>query len=373
MKKYILPLLLFFSLIASAQVVEEKVQIDTANITLKVIYREPVGDYYYKKVAVYANDTAQIAIEKTFNGMGQNGIYKVFYPSGRLMIQGVYANNKLIGDWTYYDEKGIIIIKGQYRNGVKHKYWAYKSIRTYGRYYKGLKYGKWKHYDENEKKLISHYKKGKLVKGVGFKSEDVPVVLTKELPVYEVKDTVVTDSVVKKENVKVIPVLKKEYQQAISFLTTNFTFRRYIKNKFGGSIKKRFTKEGFQYVISPTVMPLPIKDFIETSKKGKGNVAIIDSLLKQNEESLLMLANKEATSQNEGLYYHSTDTASPLVVFFSELNHNFLRIDVLKNKEKLNKADFVSTYQAADAKRKFSVLLYFNAKGVLKAAEYEED
>ena len=115
-------------------------QIDTTTESLKVIYHpENTSSYYFKKIAVFANDTSQIAVEKSFTNYGQNGVYKVFYPNGRLKIKTVYANNKINGEWVYYNPKGVIITKGLYKNGVKHGYWAYKSIRTYGRYKNGYK------------------------------------------------------------------------------------------------------------------------------------------------------------------------------------------------------------------------------------------
>src|SRR3972149_2671640 len=112
---------LFFLFSANffSQVVEEVIQLDTISQTIQVIYK-PVtfSSYYTKKIAVFANDTSQIAIEKTFNNFGQNGVYKVYYPSGRLKVFTVFANNKINGEWTWYDEKGIILVKGEYENGV---------------------------------------------------------------------------------------------------------------------------------------------------------------------------------------------------------------------------------------------------------------
>ena len=92
--KKILILVLLLPLFSSAQIVEEVIQIDTTTEIIKVIYKPVVSSsYYFKKVAVFADDTSQIAIEKTYNSNGQNGIYKVYYPSGRLKIKTVFANN----------------------------------------------------------------------------------------------------------------------------------------------------------------------------------------------------------------------------------------------------------------------------------------
>ena len=212
--KKIFFLILLFPFFSSAQIVEEIVQIDTTTESLKVIYHpENTSSYYFKKIAVFANDTSQIAVEKSFTNYGQNGVYKVFYPNGRLKIKTVYANNKINGEWVYYNPKGVIITKGLYKNGVKHGYWAYKSIRTYGRYKNGYKNKRWKRFDESENKYISHYRKGVLQSGEGFGTE-MPFYISTAKKNAIVKDTTINsgpDST----------TVNGEYEQAISFLKGN--------------------------------------------------------------------------------------------------------------------------------------------------------
>ena len=367
-----LKLMLFLSFLLSgltsfSQVVEEKIQIDTANQIIKVIYK-PIdkSTYFYKKVAVYADDTSQVAVEKTYTKLGQNGLYKVYYPNGRLKIKTVFGNNKINGEWTYYDTKGIIITKGIYKEGVKHGYWAYKSLRIYGRYKKGLKNRKWKRYRKNErnnkteKKYFSHYKNGKLTGGEGFGSE-------KPIFLYEEKETV-KEPVIEYNDKDI----SKEYSQAISFLTNNTLFRRKIKQKFGGSIKKYFRKEKFSFVLSPSILPLDITFFVKESSEGKILVSKIDSLLKNNSDSLKVLFNGGSEEQNEALYNYSTDGESLMWVFFSKVNQNLLRIDVVKYDKAIEVKDFQGQYNSAKESQKFKILLYFDNQGTLKGAEYEK-
>ena len=121
MGKITLTLFFSFTLLSYqsfSQVVEEIIQLDTVYETYKVIYKPTVStSYYKKKIAVFANDTSQIAIEKTYTSYGQNGVYKVYYPTGRLKVFTVFANDKINGEWTWYDKKGVILIKGVYKNG----------------------------------------------------------------------------------------------------------------------------------------------------------------------------------------------------------------------------------------------------------------
>lgn len=350
-------LTLFFSFLLSvlgsfSQVIEEVIQIDTVTQIIKVIYKPTIkAAYYFNKVAVFANDTSQIAIEKSYNNYGQNGLYKVYYPSGRLKIKTIFANNKINGEWTYYDYKGVIIIKGIYRNGVKHGYWAYKSLRIFGRYKKGLKNKKWKRIDENEKKYISHYKNGVLTRGEGFGNEEAIILHeTDSVKIVTQKGGTINDY--NEEEIS------KEHQQAISFLTNNLVFRRTIKKHFGGGIKKYFKNEKFQFMMSSEIISSSMETFLKESQEGKIIVEKIDSLLKNEKNSLKKIFTDEKIKENQALPNYSTKTDSQVEIVFSETNINLLRINVVWNKK--------------GKKQKFQILLYFNDEGVLKGAEYEK-
>ena len=356
-----------------SQPLDEIIKIDTTNEILKVIYKKTDNStYYYKKIAVFANDTSQIAIEKTFTKNGQNGIYKIYYPSGRLKVFTVYANDNINGEFTYYDPNGIILIKGIYKNGVKHKYWAYKSLKIYGRYKKGKKNGKWYQVDSNNKKKKSYYKKGKLVKGEGFGNEQV-------LPANAI-DTTIKDSETFVAIVKYKEAVSKEYQQAVSFLTKNVVFRKAFKAhisrgnlKIIRELKPYFKKERFHFLLSPAVVNLDISKFMSDSEQGKITVASIDSVLKGNSENLKLVFKGEGeVGRNDDLYDYSTDTYSPITVYFSEITHQLLRIDVVNYKEFSEDTFSFGMYQTIPVSQKFQVLLYFDKEGVLKGAEYEK-
>lgn len=363
---------IFFSIFLSglcsfSQIVDEKIQIDTIFETVKVIYK-PIdrSTYFYKKIAVFADDTSQIAIEKTYTNQQKNGIYKAYYPNGKLKIKTVYGNDKIHGEWTYFNSDGIIITKGVYKEGVKFGYWAYKSRRIYGRYKKGLKHKKWKRFRKNEKnnktekKYVSHYKHGKLTGGEGFGNEK-PIILYKgdsvnesTIPLYDEKE------------------ISKEYQQAISFLTENTVFRRAIKGKFGGSIKKYFKDEKFSFGLSSSLLPLDISSFIEESKAEKILVSKIDSILKNNPDSLKLSFSDVVIEKNEALYKCSTDSTSLMWVFFSRVNNNLMRIDVVKYDKHVENKDTPISYKEVEDRKKFKILLYFDDNKVLTGAEYEK-
>jgi hypothetical protein len=370
-----LKIVLFFSfllggLISFSQVVDEIVQIDTTTEVIKVIYK-PIENstYYFKKVAVFADDTSQVAVEKSYNKLGQNGAYKVYYPNGRLKIKTVFANNKINGEWIWYDEARLILIKGNYKNGVKHGYWAYKSKKHFGKYKNGLKHKKWIEIDVNEQKHKTYFRNGKPSSGKIFETkkqekEDV----SKDIP------TIKEDLIQVVEKVEI----KGEYSQAIAFLKENVVFRKKAKKYFGGTIKKgqqikqQFKDEKFSFVVSPTIVDLDINVFIKESEANNIEVAIIDSILKNKKEKLVSIFNGNINSDDNNLYENSTDKSSPIVVYFSNLNHNLLRIDVVKYDENIEKSNIIGAYKTSLKEQNYSILLYFNDNGELKGAEYEK-
>ena len=364
MKNIFLILLLipFFSL---AQVVEEVVQVDTIAETLRVIYRpENKTTHYIKKIAVFAEDTSQVAIEKSFTSSGQNGLYKVFYPNGRLKIKTVFNKNKIHGEWTYYDAEGIILVKGIYEEGVKEGYWAYKSKKSYGRYRKGKKHGRWKRKDEKGNKFISQYKHGQLKSGKSF-GVKMPSLLKKgKKKVNEVqKDTNIVAVNGKKMDTNIVTLhvtdtlhVEKEYEQAISFLTENWAFRKMLKNHFGTSIKRRAAvkkqfdrNDRFKFVVSSEIKALEMTSFIEESEAKKIVVAKIDTILKSKSVELRQVFSGKKIKENQNLWNNSTDKSSAMQVVFSEVKFNLLRLDV--------------DWTFKEEKSKFKILLFFNDEG----------
>jgi len=344
----------------NAQIVEEVVQIDTTLETIRVIYKPEIAStYYFKKVAVFADDTAQIAVEKSYTNYGQNGVYKVYYPSGRLKIKTVFANNKIHGECVYYDPEGIIITKGVYREGIKHGYWAYKSLKIYGRYKKGYKHGKWKRFDNNEDKFISHYKAGELKAGEGFGNE-IPFYLNTQK---KIDKTPAEENLENPVEVKDTTRISKEYEQAIAFLTGNVMFRKALKKHFGTSmkksvaIKKQYDKDRFQFKLSPEIKALDLSKFIKSGEDNKIVVERIDKILKAQKPALLALFSGNKISDNQHLFNNSTDKESQMVITFSAVKMNLMRLDV--------------DWTFKEEKSKFRILLYFDNDGVLKGAEYE--
>jgi len=106
--------------------------------------------------AYYAFDSSKTAFIKHFFNGKQSGVYKSFYPNGRLMIFSVFQNGKKNGDWTFYDTSGAVIIKGKYKDGIKNGFWINRKERFQGKYKNGLKNGKWE-YNLGQKNYYKKY------------------------------------------------------------------------------------------------------------------------------------------------------------------------------------------------------------------------
>jgi hypothetical protein len=372
MKRTIALFLVFLSFNLSAQVVEEVVRLDTILEKVQVIYKPVTStSYYQKKIAVFANDTTKIAIEKTFAREVLNGVYKAYYPSGELKVKAIYANGKINGEYTWYGKDGVIKVKGVYKNDIKDGYWAYKSLKIYGRYKNGKRHKTWYTLDHNLKKIKSNYKKGALVKGNGF--GDDKVLTPDTIP------TIVDITVIEPQLPgPMISSLAPEYQQAVDFLANNVVFRKAIKEHFGASMKeiqqfkKNYKKGIFQFVVSSNLGDLEISSFIKESEQDKIVVPVIDSILKTNKENLKAIFNGGKAGINESIYDLSTNQASPVTVFFSKPSNQLLRIDVVWNDEVDETHLDLSKVDSTPANRKFKVLLYFDKENKLKGAEYQK-
>ena len=83
------------------------------------------------------------------------GVYKEFYPSGSIKVEGKNREEKSIGGWTYYHKSGEVQAKGSFDNGLRVGEWTYfhpnGKEAIIGRYDKGNEIGIWRHYHEDGK------------------------------------------------------------------------------------------------------------------------------------------------------------------------------------------------------------------------------
>ncbi len=139
---------------------------DGQEISHKVIFKER-DSLNGRVLAVFASNPDQVAFSGYFMKGKPNGRFLYYQPNGHYHQTMIYGYGKLHGDYTIYDNKGNITIKGKYKNGLKHGYWKDRENNVIGRYRKGKRFYIWKRTDDSGKRVLEkwHYKKGELVKG----------------------------------------------------------------------------------------------------------------------------------------------------------------------------------------------------------------
>ncbi|MCB0401121.1 MAG: hypothetical protein KDD41_03495 [Flavobacteriales bacterium] len=362
------------ALLLVAQGVEETIQLDTITETMRVVYRPTVTNpttHYSKKVAVFAQDTGQVAVEKTYIRGKLNGIYHVYYPSGKQKVKAVFANGKPSGEFTWYGEDGIIRVKGMYKDSVKHGFWAYKYLKIYGKYKNGKKHGRWYKLDANRQKVKSWYSHGELVRGKGFETDEV---------IRDVTDTTSTPVVATQENQVVgqDAAMITEYEQAIDYLKNNAVLRKTLKAHFGNNtgqlikFKKNYKNNVFQFILSKHIYGLGVDQFITDSKNGKIVVGRIDSTLKHTPE-IAQRFTLAGVDDERFAAYSAKGKKVYVTAYLSMIYYNLMRVELIWNKDETAYASEAELFEKAPKEEHFSILLYFNQKRELAGAEYQKD
>lgn len=120
---------------------------------IKIIEQDTVNG---REVAVYVKDTTTTAYIKHFYNGYQNGVYKSFYPNGKIMEKIIYQKDKKNGEYVLFSYSGMIMIKGVYKDDVKNGFWADRVNMIYGRYKNGKRHKRWKWY-YNETNYYRYY------------------------------------------------------------------------------------------------------------------------------------------------------------------------------------------------------------------------
>lgn len=120
----------------------------------------------YTRIATYRFDPDRIAVELGYKRGKPCGVYKSYYPDGRLMEFAVYGWGHLHGNWVEYDEFGKIVVKGFYKNGKRSGLWNFKYQGILGNYKNGMKHGRWRYYEGGRLVKTERYRNDeKVVKG----------------------------------------------------------------------------------------------------------------------------------------------------------------------------------------------------------------
>lgn len=367
LKKLVTLLLLIIPFLSFSQdIVEEKIQVDTTFITYHVIHKETVGDHFQLKRYVFADDTSVIAIEKNFSNGHQNGITRVYYPSGKLRIKAIYGNDQLQGEWISYAENGDIITKGVYNYGVKHGYWAYKSAGVYGRYIKGKKHRNWKKKDKNGVKHKAWYWKGEFKRGADIFKDDYITYSDTSYVALNKEDV---------QSNEVAINVDEKYINAIKYLAENYYLRKVAKDYFRPSKKERkifvdenvdYNKDVFKFQVAPLMIPIDISWFMQQKKLLKPK---LDSLVNANGESIKNQLTSFTIKEEKNLQYLSTVKDASMIIYCSPIIDNLLVLEFLE-KENIENTDAEQIH--SDEKNvRMKVLVLFDEKNNVIEVEYQ--
>ena len=108
--------------------------------------KEGIWNYFFEDGAVKA---------QAYYEQG-DGIYKQFYPSGELRMEGLNKDGKSQGNWIYFYETGEKQAEGEFVAGLRNGLWAFYhkngQVSAKGAYLEGKKIGLWTYYHENGQK-----------------------------------------------------------------------------------------------------------------------------------------------------------------------------------------------------------------------------
>lgn len=158
-----------------ARTVEERVKIkpytgpaillDEAKQVAKptVVGRETISDKY---------EDGKVRVERGIAKFSDNhfeaeGIYREYYPSGQVFVEGQFKGGRQEGDWTYYFENGKENRKATYKNGQPDGAWEVHrvdgTLSAKRGFHEGLRDGEWIYYNDKGDQPLreEHYDKGK--------------------------------------------------------------------------------------------------------------------------------------------------------------------------------------------------------------------
>lgn len=114
----------------------------------------------------YADGTVRVERQVAFfsdNHIEADGIYREFYPNGKLFVEGQYQRGRQNGEWTFYFDNGQINRKSTYNNGQPEGAWdvfrADGTLSAKRSFKNGARHGEWITYDETGQKPLreEHY------------------------------------------------------------------------------------------------------------------------------------------------------------------------------------------------------------------------
>ena len=115
-----------------------------------------------KRIAVFEKNKSVEAIVQSYKDGKPNGAWKKYYPSGQLMEKITYSAGIKNGEYVLMSFMGVVLIKGTYKNNLKHGHWENKTLNFSGKYKEGKRHGIWKWTSDGFNYYLYQFENGEL-------------------------------------------------------------------------------------------------------------------------------------------------------------------------------------------------------------------
>ncbi len=97
----------------------------------------------------------------------KNGDFILYYPNGKIEMQGKLVNDKNEGEWKYYLPDGTLQTTGSYVNDLPESTWTWfyqdGKIFEQGNFKNGIRVGEWKTFDQYGKlRVLRKFENGEV-------------------------------------------------------------------------------------------------------------------------------------------------------------------------------------------------------------------
>ncbi len=124
----------------------------------KQVLGQPCTVYWEGSTRKVQYDAGGLCSVVDFLGPDRHGLETCWYPNGMVRWGGQWKDNKRVGHWDYYDERGLLVHAGEYvnmrRSGEWRSYHPDGSLQSIGSYLDGKREGEWTFYSASG--LIDH-------------------------------------------------------------------------------------------------------------------------------------------------------------------------------------------------------------------------
>ena len=111
------------------------------------------------------DEAGEKILEETFIRDTLHGIYTSWYPYGQIKVQGYYDMGKYDSTWKYWNDLGLVVGKGTYKNGsgIHLEFYPNGKTKRKVEYQNNQRHGKEIIYNETgEPMMIIEYKNGEI-------------------------------------------------------------------------------------------------------------------------------------------------------------------------------------------------------------------